>query len=698
MLGFRTCFTGSLTTGVDNIAGTAGNDTVNAYVNTTAATAATSTLTASDVVNGGAGVDTLSLTVEGALAGALPVAAISNVEKFLIRDVATAASVYDFAGVNGETAVTANASTNNVTFTNLGAGTVVGVTGNGVVANANVTFAMAAGADAVALALDSVKNGAGAADTVIAATATGKATTATISTSGAASSVDQIILSDEITAASAGATIRDVTITANADLTIGAAGGAADLIGFDVTTGVANSITINGSASKVALNDVAAAVDSIDASAFVGGVTANAAAATLSSFKGGQGADVVTLGALTATGTVDLGAGNDKLLGGVIGAKNIVDGGAGIDSISASLINAANAAAVKNFESLDLSANANLDVELLTGSAITGLTLSGGAGVATVTNVAAGVGLAVTGNNTGTTTVGVKGATAATATADSFTTTFAGEAVPGSTALAPTTIAAGNVVTNGVESLKVVSGGTGFVTNTLAVTDSALQNLTITGDKGLALTFTGTNGTIVTGPTDTVNGVKLIDGSAATGVLNINTTNVNVANAGLTVKAGSANDVITLAQKATVDAGAGNDTIVSAAGGGTFTGGAGNDKFDIKAAIATGATEATAIYATITDIAAGDTIAFNAAGTAFVGAKVALDATVTNLDLALAAASNNTGAGQINWFQYGANTYIVENVDGIAGFAAGDVAIKLSGLVDLSNAAYNATTDILTIA
>lgn len=54
--------------------------------------------------------------------------------------------------------------------------------------------------------------------------------------------------------------------------------------------------------------------------------------------------------------------------------------------------------------------------------------------------------------------------------------------------------------------------------------------------------------------------------------------------------------------------------------------------------------------------------------------------------------------GQITWFQYGANTYIVENVDGTTGIDAGDVAIKLTGLIDLSNATYNATTDILTIA
>ena len=75
-----------------------------------------------------------------------------------------------------------------------------------------------------------------------------------------------------------------------------------------------------------------------------------------------------------------------------------------------------------------------------------------------------------------------------------------------------------------------------------------------------------------------------------------------------------------------------------------------------------------------------------------------MGATVTNLDLALAAASNNAVTGQINWFQYGSDTYVVENVDGVAGVGAGDVVVKLAGSVDLSNSTYDATTDILSFA
>lgn len=515
------------------------------------------------------------------------------------------------------------------------------------------------------------------------------------------------------------------------------AGSAAKTITLNAT-GTKSSVAVSGAAATtlnitgtadLALSSAITTATKIDGSAATGGLTlgvldlatvnvstgAGKDSLTLSAtdkatVNTGAGNDKVTLASAVAAGSaISLGAGDDSLLvstGSVAAststATTVVDGGDGTDSLAAALINASNAAQFKNFENIDLSAltSSTLDVELMTGSTIKGLTLQGGTGGATVSNVAAGVGLTVTGANSGSSTIGVKGAS--TGTADSFTTTFADTAASTATAAAPTAISAGTVVTAGVESLNIVSGGTGYVSNSLTVTDSTLQTVTITGDKALSLAFSGTNGTANTGSTDAVNGVKLIDGSAATGALTINlTTNtptINLAYAGLTVKGGSGKDTITLAQKATVDAGAGDDTIISAAAGGTFTGGAGNDKFDVKLAIATGATEATAIYAKITDLAAGDTIAFASAGAAFSATKTALDNTVTNLDLALAAASNNTTLGQITWFQYGGNTYIVENVDGIAGIAAGDVVVKLTGTVDLSGATYNATTDILTIA
>jgi len=518
-----------------------------------------------------------------------------------------------------------------------------------------------------------------------------------------------------------------VTDTVAKTITVNATGSKSSLNVSGSTT--ATAVNVTGSAA-LNLNANVANVKSIDGSAATGNLNLgniNAATTTVKTGAGndqftlngakvtvdtGAGNDTITLAATIAAGsTINLGAGNDIVLDGAAGVvdpstatlTSVVDGGDGNDTVAASLINAANAALFKNFESLDLSNTTAtaLDIELMTGSTITGLTFAGGVGGATVNNVAAGVGLTVTGSDTTPaatpTTIGVKGAAAG--TADSFAITFAGTAGAGATEAAPTGIDVGTVVVDNVEALTVASSGTGFVANTLTLTDSKLKTLTITGDKALTVDFAGVNGT--NGATG--GAVSLIDGSAATGKLNINTTNVTAdsAAAGLTVKGGSAADTITLVgHKATVDAGAGNDTIVTAAFGGTLTGGAGNDKFDVAASVATGVTEAAAVLTTITDFAAGDSVkllAGNALAGATLGAKTALDATVTNIDLALQIASLTDTANEVSWFQYGTNTYIVAN-DGTAGFAAGDLVVKLTGLVDLTNATLDGATDYLTFA
>lgn len=760
----------TLTTGIDNIVGTGGNDTIGATV-----TATSAVLGGLDKVDGGAGTDTLNIADTAVAAGAafaLPAGfSISNVENVNVTtngnigaagpgnsfDLSGNAAVASIKGVAAGTVgsfITASA-TANVDLTVAGAAT-ANVTGGkavSVIGGTGATNITGKGLTSVtvknggAVIIDNLEN------TVAATTAKGTTlTSVTLDSVNANSAVKGEGLTD-ITIKGATVLTNTVAVTnAKADhaLTLNVDGTGYQVDGTTevqtiVADAAAKTITVNATGSKSSLaltgSNAATTVNitgaaalklaplasatKVDGSAATGNLTLgtlNAATVNVSTGSGndsltlsatakstvntGAGNDTVTLASAVAAGsTINLGAGNDKLLvstGSVAAstatAVTVIDAGEGIDTLAAALINAANAAQFKNFENIDVSATTPtaLDIELMTGSTITGLTLTGGTGGATVNNVAAGVGLSVSGSNIGTSTIGVKGAAAG--TADSFTTTFAGTAGAAATAAAPDTIAAGTVVTNGVESLNVVSGGTGFVTNTLAVTDSTLKTLTITGDKALALTFVGVNGTNAAAG----GAVKLIDGSAATGALNINTTNVTAdsAAAGLTVKTGSAKDVITLVQKATVDAGAGDDTIVTAAAGGTLTGGAGNDKFDVAAAVATGITEAAAVLTTITDFAAGDSVKLltgnTLAGTTL-GSKTALDATVTNIDLALAITSLTDVANEVSWFQYGTNTYIVAN-NNTVGFGAGDLVVKLTGLVDLSNATLNTGTDYLTLA
>jgi S-layer protein len=467
---------------------------------------------------------------------------------------------------------------------------------------------------------------------------------------------------------------KTVNITGSADLTLAA---------------LASATTIDGSAATGALTLGTLNAATVAAKTGSGNDSLTLSATAKASVDTGAGNDTVTLAsALFEGSTINLGAGNDRLLdGGVAGtvkastatAVTVIDAGDGVDTVAAALINAGNAAQFKNFEALDISEAANLDVALMTGSTITGLTLTGGANGATLNNVAAGVGLSVSGDNTGTSTINVKDA--AIGTADSFAVKFDGAAVTGAAATAAN-VKAGTVVVEGVETVSIASTGAANTWNSIALTDAKLQTVTVSGDKNLDLTFVGTNGTNV-GTATAGGAVKLIDGSAATGKLSINTTNVvadDKAGVGLTVNGGSANDIITLDQKATVVAGAGDDTIVSAAAGGTFTGGAGKDVFNVKAAVGN--------VTTITDFVVGtDKLMFGDHGTeTFTATKVNISAATNLTDaLNLAAAGDGSTNTAITWFQYGADTYVVADATAGATFTpATDVVVKLTGLVDLS--------------
>lgn len=70
-------------------------------------------------------------------------------------------------------------------------------------------------------------------------------------------------------------------------------------------------------------------------------------------------------------------------------------------------------------------------------------------------------------------------------------------------------------------------------------------------------------------------------------------------------------------------------------------------------------------------------------------AKVTLDATVQNLDQALDLVGATTKI--VSWFNYGSDTYVVYNADTTSGLDAGDVLVKLTGTIDLSNATISAT-------
>jgi hypothetical protein len=119
----------------------------------------------------------------------------------------------------------------------------------------------------------------------------------------------------------------------------------------------------------------------------------------------------------------------------------------------------------------------------------------------------------------------------------------------------------------------------------------------------------------------------------------------------------------------------------------------------------TGGTSASFASTTISGFnLANDTITFgNAAGTLndTLGGQVNV-ATATSLANALDLAASQAGqvaanTGVVEWFQYQGNTYVVEaantatsgNAVAHTGLGAHDVVVKLTGLVDLTDAAIN---------
>lgn len=464
----------------------------------------------------------------------------------------------------------------------------------------------------------------------------------------------------------------------------------------------ATTVTVSGSAGLKADLSGLGTVTKVDTSGTTGTSTLTIDA-TKVAFTGGAGSDLISLsGALASGKTLSLGAGNDRLSGTAVAASTttVVDGGEGTDTISSSVINAGNGSVFKNFEILGLN-NTTLDAALLTGSTLTGLELLASGG--TYSNITAAQSLTIaTNTGAGTTTLTFSNVGGS---ADAYAITFAG--VGGATAGAAVTYDAGTLAIANIENVTINSGSaSGFSSNNIDLTDAAARSLTITGSQALDVSFVGAFGTAG------ANGLSKIDASAATGAITLNTAGAGIADGGLTVTTGSGADTLTLASAATVSTGAGNDT-VTLGGASTVDLGAGNDTVTVSnnaSAITLGggndtvnvaASVSAANMITIADTAnAGDAFVFANQGTeVFTAAKVDVTAATTLTD-ALNAASTADGStnGQIKWFQYAGNTYIVEDVTAGATFAATDHVVKLTGLIDLSTASYVAGTNTLTLA
>ncbi|MDA0891156.1 MAG: calcium-binding protein, partial [Proteobacteria bacterium] len=155
-----------------------------------------------------------------------------------------------------------------------------------------------------------------------------------------------------------------------------------------------------------------------------------------------------------------------------------------------------------------------------------------------------------------------------------------------------------------------------------------------------------------------------------------------------TVYAGGGNDSVTSgAGNDTIEGGAGTDTINAGAGLDTVSGGAGADNFVVST------NTSKFIYTTITDLAlgaGGDKISgfstgADATAETFNTTAVTLGNGATFSDYLDEAAKTAGTEGELSWFQFNGNTYIVQDNSTASTFVAGtDIVVELTGLLDLS--------------
>ncbi|MBB3118057.1 DUF4214 domain-containing protein [Pseudoduganella violacea] len=260
----------------------------------------------------------------------------------------------------------------------------------------------------------------------------------------------------------------------------------------------------------------------------------------------------------------------------------------------------------------------------------------------------------------------------------------------------------GTVTANKVETINVSANDTDVTTSASGAAKVSTNTLTLAADKAATINVSGA-GNVVLKLDASSTAVTLIDGSTATGKLTVTTLAGDAA--ATTVKGGAGADVLT-AQGANdvLIGGAGTDTLKVvglAASAVTLTGGDGVDSFDVSGFLAANAGAAV----TITDLAKGETIKFvSDVNLNFASSKVALipEATFDNYVTEAAkaaglAAATHTGTPAtpalhgIAWFQFGSNTFIVQDNGGSAGVFdnATDIIVKLTGTVDLSNSSIN---------
>lgn len=666
----------ALTAGLDITTGTANNDTI---VGTFGGAAGTALFAAGDLLDGGAGRDTLTLTAVGT--NSSNAITVKNVETINITDTVGAAldavlienspNVNFKNTLNGQTSAVTNAAT----------GSTFGLSGQG---DLTVTYAAVTGAaDTAQLSLDT----------------TGSATNSVavnVSSGNAIEAVKIAATGANFVNLDAGTANASITVTGAGSLNLASAGGAA----------------FTGDATNAALT--------IDASAATGAQTYSLGSGAIT-VKGGSAGDSFTFGTtLGSTDSVDGGAGADTLSFEVGNAVQILPTVSNVEVLAAkfsaggifnaskttgvttintevtdgtavSYVNLANTAATLNFNkenNTNATASGAVSVSYATGAkAVVAMTI-GETNTTTATGDTIDLGATSFANVDRLTITSVRDAD----NTASVTNTLASLDVGSATALTINTgdlaaINTGNLVGASVAKLNVAANGGAATTGTFV--GAALTDLTLTSANKAALT-TGALGTA----NSTTTASKLVNYSVTTGA----STTVNLGAVDAATKSGAAGTLGASALKtikydlgsaATATIGAVDATDENGGNGNTGAGVAQLDSISFKlgadatADVAVGAISARSV--TVADFTTADHAAARA-----VGATLNMDESLGALNIT--SGKNVTSTLTVNGIDDGGATDLYNSaITTITGNGAGNVAIaglatgiKSIGSIDLS--------------
>jgi len=551
----------ALTTGQDTVTGTAGDDTISA----TRVDSVLNTWNSGDVIDGGAGTDSLTAIISASVTPAS--GAITNVENLTVTAVGGATIDFSSATANfitGVTSVTNVGSTGATLFTDMTGLAEMTVNNTAAATTFEYNTALLSGSDDT---LTVNLNGATAAVTIgTNGDADGDYETLVINASGAAS--------DMVAGTGMGGDAATVTVNASVALDLGSSAQFPKLATFDAS----------GSTGGVTL------VLGAD------GVTGTSNAKTITM---GSGADTVDVGLLAPSEigvlTINAGAGNDTVdIDDFADTTFVINGGDGTDTLeTAAAVTTANGQNISGFETFKFGEDTGTQ-SMIAFDELDITTIVAAAATTTYTNVEAS-----------TTTLKVSDATT---TALSFTRLI--DTTSNSLTIVTTadTDITGDVTMNNEENI-TINTADGYID--IGDTDggllaSDLKVLTLVGDNNVDLIgdtvaadnylsstvihtidasgVTGTATVQVNASASTKN--MTVTGSASTGQDTIVTGSGDdtiTAGAGiLSITSGAGADTIVGGAKADViTAGAGADTITDGAGADTITGGAGRDTITV---------------------------------------------------------------------------------------------------------------------